>query len=100
MWKDAEFIKIVGIEKIDNKPFTPDDLLEAKDKGRKGKTVSTVSGFQIKADKLKNLATELKRLCGTGGSVKNGVIILQGDHRETLIAELKKKGYTAKIAGG
>lgn len=69
-------------------------------KGRKGKTVSTVSGFQIKADKLKNLAAELKRHCGTGGSVKDGVIIIQGDHRETLIAELKKRGYTAKIAGG
>ncbi len=69
-------------------------------KGRKGKTVTTVSGFQISADELKNLATELKRRCGTGGSVKDGVIIIQGDHRETLIAELKNRGFKAKKAGG
>jgi len=69
-------------------------------KGRKGKTVTTVSGFQIKADELKNLATQLKRRCGTGGSVKDGVIIIQGDHRDTLITELKNRGFKAKIAGG
>jgi translation initiation factor 1 len=69
-------------------------------KGRKGKTVITVSGFQINADELKNLATQLKRRCGTGGSVKDGVIIIQGDHRDTLITELKNRGYKAKIAGG
>ena len=69
-------------------------------KGRKGKTVTTVSGFQINADELKNLATQLKRRCGTGGSVKDGVIIIQGDHRDTLIAELKNRGFKAKIAGG
>jgi translation initiation factor 1 len=69
-------------------------------KGRKGKTVTTVSGFQINADELKNLATQLKRRCGTGGSVKDGIIIIQGDHRETLIAELKAKGFKAKISGG
>ena len=69
-------------------------------KGRKGKTVTTVSGFQIKADELKNLATDLKRHCGTGGSVKDGVIIIQGDHRDTLITELKNRGFKAKISGG
>jgi translation initiation factor 1 len=69
-------------------------------KGRKGKTVTTVSGFQINADELKNLATELKRRCGTGGSVKDGVIIIQGDHRDALITELTNRGYTAKLAGG
>jgi translation initiation factor 1 len=69
-------------------------------KGRKGKTVTTASGFQINADELKNLAAQLKRHCGTGGSVKDGVIIIQGDHRDTLITELKKWGFKAKIAGG
>ena len=69
-------------------------------KGRKGKTVTTVSGFQINAEELKNLATQLKRRCGTGGSVKDGIIIIQGDHRDTLITELKKRGFKAKIAGG
>ena len=69
-------------------------------KGRKGKTVTTISGFQINTDELKNLATQLKRRCGTGGSVKDGVIIIQGDHRDTLIAELKNRGFKAKISGG
>ena len=69
-------------------------------KGRKGKTVTTVSGFQIAADELKQLAAQLKRRCGTGGSVKDGIIIIQGDHREGLLSELKKQGYTAKLSGG
>jgi translation initiation factor 1 len=74
--------------------------IQRETKGRKGKTVTAVSGFQINADELKNLATQLKRRCGTGGSVKDGVIIIQGDHRDTLITELKKRGFKAKIAGG
>jgi len=69
-------------------------------KGRKGKTVSTAAGFQMNADELKNLAAQLKRRCGTGGSVKGGVIIIQGDHRDTLITELESRGFKAKIAGG
>ncbi len=69
-------------------------------KGRKGKTVTTVSGFQLADDELKNLATQLKRRCGTGGSVKDGVIMIQGDHRNTLIIELKNRGFKAKISGG
>jgi translation initiation factor 1 len=79
-----------------------DDIIriQREAKGRKGKTVTTVSGFQINADELKNLAAQLKRRCGTGGSVKDGIIIIQGDHRDTLITELKNRGFKAKIAGG
>ena len=69
-------------------------------KGCKGKTVTTVSAFQLADDELKNLATQLKRHCGTGGSMKDGVIIIQGDHRDTLITELKNRGFKAKITGG
>ena len=69
-------------------------------KGRKGKTVTTVSGFQLDDDELRLLAARLKRKCGTGGSVKDGIIILQGDHRVALLSELKKQGHTAKLAGG
>jgi translation initiation factor 1 len=65
-----------------------------------GKTVTIVSGFQINADELRNLVTQLKRHCGAGGSVKDGVIIIQGDHRDTLITELRNRGFKAKIAGG
>jgi translation initiation factor 1 len=49
---------------------------------------------------LKELAAQLKRRCGTGGSVKDGIIIIQGDHREAILFELKKLGFTMKIAGG
>ena len=69
-------------------------------KGRKGKTVTTVSAFQLADDELKNLATQLKRHCGTGGSVKDGVIIIQGDHRNTLVLELKNQGFKVKVSGG
>ena len=69
-------------------------------KGRKGKTVTTLSGFQIAADEIKHLSAQLKRRCGTGGSVKDGIIIIQGDHREALLSELKKQGYKAKLSGG
>ena len=69
-------------------------------KGRKGKTVTAISGFLVDDDELRNLATELKRSCGTGGSVKDGIIIVQGDHRQIILSILKKKGYTVKLAGG
>lgn len=69
-------------------------------KGRGGKTVTVASGFQLGEIELKSLAADLKRRCGTGGSAKDGDILIQGDHRETLLAELKKKGFMAKLAGG
>ena len=69
-------------------------------KGRKGKTVTTITGVPLKDERLHELASELKRQCGTGGSVKDGLIIIQGDHCDTLIALLQKKGYTVKRAGG
>jgi len=69
-------------------------------KGSKGKTVTTVSVFQLADDELENLATQLKRRCGTGRSVKDGIIIIHGDHRESLITELKNRGFKAKITGG
>jgi len=69
-------------------------------KGRKGKTVTTISGFQGNDTKLKKIASELKNCCGTGGSVKDSVIMIQGDHRETVKTELKKRGFKVKLAGG
>jgi translation initiation factor 1 len=62
--------------------------------------VTVASGFRLDDDRLEQLAAELKRRCGTGGSVKDGEILIQGDHREALLAELKKKGMMAKLAGG
>ena len=69
-------------------------------KGRKGKTVTTISGFQENDATLKKIASELKNRCGTGGSVKNSVIMIQGDHIENVMAELKRRGFKVKLAGG
>lgn len=69
-------------------------------KGRRGKTVTTLSGIPLQDDALRKLASQLKHLCGTGGSVKDGIIIIQGDHRDIVLAELQKQGYTVKKAGG
>lgn len=69
-------------------------------KGRKGKGVTTIQGLPLGEDDLKNLARRLKQLCGSGGSVKQGVIEIQGDQREVVKAELEKLGYTVKLAGG
>lgn len=69
-------------------------------KGRGGKTVTTVSGVPLAEEPLKELASVLKKRCGTGGALKDGVIEIQGDHVELLLAELGKRGFTAKKSGG
>lgn len=74
--------------------------IRRESKGRKGKTVTTISGFQERDAVLKKIASDLKNRCGSGGSYKNGIIIIQGDHRETVRAELTKQGFTVKTAGG
>lgn len=69
-------------------------------KGRKGKGVTVVTGLPLPADELADLARQLKQMCGSGGTVKNGVVEIQGDHRDRLAAELKRRGYAVKRAGG
>jgi translation initiation factor 1 len=69
-------------------------------KGRKGKGVTVVTGLPLDPAALKRLAKQLKRLCGAGGTVKDGVIEIQGDHRDALVEELRHQGYEAKRAGG
>jgi translation initiation factor 1 len=69
-------------------------------KGRKGKTVTTISGVPLNEDGLRELASELKRQCGTGGSVKDGVIVIQGDHCDVLLAFLRERGYLVRRSGG
>jgi translation initiation factor 1 len=69
-------------------------------KGHKGKTVTVVFGFQPDQTDLKALAKKLKQQCGAGGSVKDGVIIVQGDHREAMLKLLEAQGYKVKLAGG
>lgn len=69
-------------------------------KGRRGKTVTAIHGLPLAGDELSDLAAELKRRCGTGGSVKDGVIEIQGDHVDGLIELLVERGYQPKRAGG
>jgi low molecular weight protein-tyrosine phosphatase len=69
-------------------------------KGRRGKGVTTVFDTPLDADELIALATRLKERCGTGGTVKDGRIEIQGDQRERVITELEKLGYRVKKVGG
>ncbi len=69
-------------------------------KGRKGKGVTTIAGVPLDSSGLVALGKELKRKCGSGGTVKEGIIEIQGDHRDMLIAELQKRGWRVKRCGG
>ncbi|HNX74351.1 MAG TPA: translation initiation factor Sui1 [Candidatus Rifleibacterium sp.] len=69
-------------------------------KGRKGSGVTLISGLPGGEEGLKKLAAELKKKCGAGGAIKDGVIEIQGDHRDRLIDELQKLGYKVKRCGG
>lgn len=66
-------------------------------KGRGGKTVTTISNI---GEDAKNIQKELQRLCGAGGTVKKGIVEIQGDHREKIKKYLESKGYGVKLAGG
>jgi translation initiation factor 1 len=68
--------------------------------GRRGKAVTTVADVPLDDAGLKKLAGRLKKRCGVGGAVKDGVIELQGDHRDTVIEVLRADGYDAVLAGG
>ncbi len=68
--------------------------------GRRGKTVTTVSGVPGDDEALRALAGRLKKRCGVGGSAKDGTIELQGDHRDTVMAVLAAEGFDAVLAGG
>jgi translation initiation factor 1 len=68
--------------------------------GRKGKGVTVISGLALAATDLEKLATELKKKCGSGGSVENGRIEIQGDHRDRIVEELNRRGWQTKRAGG
>jgi translation initiation factor 1 len=83
-------------------PPTGDGVVrvQLEKKGRGGKTVSVITGLAGSEETLRALAAELKRRCGTGGTLKEGVIEIQGDHRDTLVEVLKARGINAKRAGG
>ena len=95
---DGEYNK----ETEDETPVNKHQLLEAhfSNKGRGGKTVTVIKGFQGKEEDMIYLGKQLKKKCGVGGSVKDREIIIQGDFREKLIQLLQDEGYRVKRVGG
>ena len=74
--------------------------LHRESKGRGGKTVTLVKNLELSEKDLKALAKKLKRACGTGGTIKDGIIEIQGEHRQKIADLLRAQGYQVKIAGG
>ena len=74
--------------------------IQKQTSGRKGAGVSVITGLDLSDEELKKLAAELKKRCGCGGSVKNGIIEIQGEKRDLLQQLLEQKGFTVKLSGG
>ncbi|MAT43873.1 MAG: stress response translation initiation inhibitor YciH [Anaerolineaceae bacterium] len=88
-------------QKPDNKVIKDGVVrLRLERKGRGGKAVTLVEGLVLHETGLKELSKELKKICGTGGALKNGIIEIQGDQRDKLLPTLSDKGFVVKKAGG
>ncbi|WP_159564272.1 stress response translation initiation inhibitor YciH [Budvicia diplopodorum] len=74
--------------------------IQRQTSGRKGKGVCIISGVDLDDEALQKLAAELKKKCGCGGAVKDGMIEIQGDKRDDLKVLLELKGFKVKLAGG
>jgi len=74
--------------------------IQRETKGRKGKGVTLITGLNLDTEGIKALAKELKQRCGTGGTIKDGVIEIQGDHRDLLLELLQQRNFQVKKAGG
>lgn len=87
-----------------NEPLAPEGdgivRLSRETKGRDGKVMTLITGVPLVGAELKTLAKELKKKCGVGGALKDGIIEIQGDQRDLLANELTKRGFTVKKAGG
>ncbi|MGF1590790.1 MAG: translation initiation factor [Pleurocapsa sp.] len=81
-------------------PNKQDLRIQATRSGRKGKTVTTIAGFQHQSETMAKLLKKLKSQCGSGGTVKDNLLEIQGDHKQQLLEILTKLGYKAKISGG
>ena len=98
MRKDLRYRKPPPIKSIP--PHEQTVYLHREIKGRGGKTVTLVKNLVLSEKDLKDLAKNLKRTCGTGGTIKDRLIEIQGDHRSQISDVLREKGYKVKIAGG
>jgi len=75
-------------------------IIRREKKGRSGKIVTVVSNLQLRPEELQALGRHLRQVCGTGGTVKDGAIEIQGDHRDRVAEVLRSLGYGCKLAGG
>jgi len=83
-------------------PGFPDDgtvRIRREVKGRKGKTATVIIGLPLDDKDMRQFAKNMKQKCGSGGSVKGGAIIIQGDHRDTILNAIKKKGSSKPLRG-
>ena len=81
-------------------PQQQDIRIQSTRSGRKGKTVTILTGFQHKPETLSKLLKKLKSQCGSGGTLKNNTLEIQGNHKQKLLETLTKLGYKAKVSGG
>ena len=93
--KESETRRVKSIS-----PHEQTAYLHRDSKGRGGKAVTLVKKLILSEEDMKELTTKLKQICGSGGTVKEGIIEIQGEHREKIAEALKKMGYKVKIAGG
>jgi translation initiation factor 1 len=90
-----------GVGKIVSLPPQQQTIYLHRDsKGRGGKTVTLVKKLMLSEEDMKDLAKKLKQICGSGGTIKDDMIEIQGEHREKILEALIKMGYKVKIAGG
>jgi len=98
MRKDLRYRKPPPVKSLPPQQQTA--YLHRESKGRGGKTVTLVKNLVLSEKDLKALAKKLKRACGSGGTIKDGIIEIQGDHRQKIAGTLRNQGYQVKIAGG
>lgn len=84
----------------DRPPSQQNLRVQASRKGRKGKTVTVISGFQAQPETLATLLKQLKTQCGAGGTMKDNELEIQGNHTQTIVQTLNQLGYKAKVSGG
>jgi translation initiation factor 1 len=108
VWSSGQGLPLSGVRKEESKtrkiisvPAHQQTIYLHRDsKGRGGKSVTLVKNLILSEEDMRELAKRLKQVCGSGGTVKDSIIEIQGEHREKVAEELKKIGYKVKIAGG